>query len=236
LDSTIIETVQREKPELVFVCNPNNPTGLLTERRLIVELLEYCLSINSWVVVDECFLDFIEQADGYTGKVFLGTYANLIILKAFTKLFALPGIRLGYAICADQDIAQKLFFHGADWPVSNLSQAAGMAALIDAESFIKRTVEYISKERKAIEKELALLGYRVFESKANYVFLQNPYAFDLLKELDRKGLRIRSCGNFPGLDNSYYRIAVSKPGNNSRLLSAIQAITREGSGSENESA
>jgi threonine-phosphate decarboxylase len=183
------------------------------------------------VLVDECFLDFTEHADTITGKVFLGRYTNIIILKAFTKLFALPGIRLGYAICADRELTQNLYFHGADWPVSNLSQAAGMAALTGAEGFIKKTVEYVSRERGVIEKELGLLGYKVFESKANYVFLQNPYPFDLQGKLNRKGFRVRSCGNFPGLDSSYYRIAVSKTENNIRLLSAIKTVTaKKGSG------
>jgi len=226
VNKTLIEDVKREKPELVFLCNPNNPTGFLTERELIAELLECCLSIKSCVLVDECFLDFAENADDYTSKVFLERYPNLIVLKAFTKLFALPGIRLGYAICADMEVLQRLYFHGADWPVSNLSQLAGIAALDDARDFLKKTAEYVSRERSIIEKELTLLGYKVFESRANFVFLQNPYPFDPASELDRKGFRIRSCENFPALDRSYYRIAVSKPEINIRLLHAIEAITK----------
>jgi threonine-phosphate decarboxylase len=189
------------------------------------------MGIGSHMVIDECFMDFAEYADEYTGKVFLDRYTNLVILKAFTKLFALPGIRLGYAICADQEFTQNLYFHGADWPVSNLSQAAGMAALVGAKSFVKKTVEYVSIERNAVEKKLALLGYKVFQSKANYVFLQNPYPFNMQKELNRHGFRIRSCEDFPALDSSYYRIAVSKAENNLRLLSAVEAITKKGMGS-----
>jgi threonine-phosphate decarboxylase len=230
LDKTFIKAVQQEKPNLVFLCNPNNPTGRLTETGLIAELLDCCQGINSLVLVDECFLDFTEHADEYTSRIFLEKYKNLIILKAFTKLFALPGIRLGYSICADREVVQNLYFHGADWPVSNLSQAAGMAALADAETFIKKTTEYVSKERNGIEKKLAELGYKVFESKTNYVFLQNPYPFDLSNELDKKCVRIRSCGNYPGLDNSYYRIAVSTKENNAKLLTAITEVTQTGHG------
>jgi len=124
------------------------------------------------------------------------------------------------------EVLQRLYFHGADWPVSNLSQLAGIAALDDARDFLKKTAEYVSRERSIIEKELTLLGYKVFESRANFVFLQNPYPFDPASELDRKGFRIRSCENFPALDRSYYRIAVSKPEINIRLLHAIEAITK----------
>jgi len=225
LNSGFIEAVRRERPGLIFVCNPNNPTGKITETGLIAELLEAGRQIGALVVIDECFMDFVEHANEYTGKAFLERYSNLIILKAFTKLFALPGIRLGYALCADKKRVDSLYFHGADWPVSNLAQAAGIASLEDARNYIKQTIAYVTAERIAMEKELDRLGYRVFEASANYVFLQNPYSFDLCAELDKKGIRIRSCKNYPGLDGSYYRIAVSKKEHNAKLLSEVEELT-----------
>ena len=226
LDSDFIEAVRREKPGLIFICNPNNPTGKITETGLIGELLDASRQTGALVVVDECFMDFVEQSNEYTSKIFLEKYSNLVILKAFTKLFALPGIRLGYALCADKTRIDSLYFHGADWPVSNLAQAAGIAALEEAENYIKQTAAYVAAERIAIEKELDRLGYKIFEACANYVFLQNPHPFDLCTELDKKGIRIRSCKNFPGLDGSYYRIAVSKKEYNARLLTTIAELTQ----------
>ena len=226
LDSGFIKALQREKPGLVFVCNPNNPTGRLTEQDLIKELLGCCRQIGAWLVVDECFLDFTEQADEYTSKIFLESNSNLVIMKAFTKLFALPGIRLGYALCANWTLMENLYFHGPDWPVSNLAQSAGIAALEGAENFIKQTVDYVSTERRRIKKELTRLGYIVFEAKANFIFLQNPYPFDLREELDKKRIRIRSCKNYSGLDVSFYRIAVSTKQNNTMLLTAMAEITK----------
>ena len=227
LNNDFIEYIRREKPNLAFICNPNNPTGCLTESGLIEELLDCCQRTGAWVAIDECFLDFSEQAEKYTGKGFLERYSNLVIIKAFTKLFALPGIRLGYAISSNKALIDSLYFHGADWPVSNLAQAAGIAALHDADSFIKKTKDYVSAERTAIEKELTRLGFKVFKSNANYVFLKNPYPFDLSDELDKKGIRIRSCGNYHGLDGSYCRIAVSAKENNEKLLTAIRDIINE---------
>jgi threonine-phosphate decarboxylase len=226
LDSGFIEAVWREKPGLIFICNPNNPTGNVTETGLIGELLDACMQTGVLVVVDECFLDFVEHANKYTSKIFLEEYSNLVILKAFTKLFALPGIRLGYALCADRTRIDSLNFHGADWPVSNLAQVAGIAALEDAENYVKKTIAYTASERITIEKELERLGYNIYEARANFVFLQNPYPFDLCAELDKKGIRIRSCGNYPGLDGSYYRIAVSKKVYNARLLSAAAELSK----------
>ena len=226
LDDSFIETVRSEKPDLIYICNPNNPTGKLTETGLIKELLDYCQWSHVWIAVDECFLAFTEKADEYTSKVYIEQYPNLIILKAFTKIFSLPGIRLGYAICSNKAIIDSFYFHGADWPVSNLAQAAGIAALENAEDFIRKTVDYVSAERVAIEKELALLGYKVFKSSANYVFLQSPFPFNLREELDKKGIRIRSCGNYHGLDGSFYRIAVSSKENNAKLLTAVMEVTK----------
>jgi threonine-phosphate decarboxylase len=226
LDSGFVEAVRREKPGLIFVCNPNNPTGKITGTGLIGELLDVSLQTGALVVIDECFMDFTEQANECTSKPFLDGYSNLVVLKAFTKLFALPGIRLGYALCADKTRIDSLYFHGADWPVSNLAQAAGIAALEEAENYIKQSAAYVAAERIMMEKELKRLGYNIYEAKANYVFIQNPYPFDLCAELEKKGIRIRSCKNFPGLDDSYCRIAVSKKENNVRLLTTIAELTQ----------
>jgi len=225
LDSGFIKAVQVEKPKLVYICNPNNPTGNLTEAGLIRDLLDFCKQIGTWVVVDECFMDFSEQASIYTSKAFLKDYSNLVILKAFTKIFALPGIRLGYALCSDKALIDSLYFHGSDWAVSNLAQAAGLVALDDASAFIERTVDYVVAQRCVIEKELNCLGYRVFASSANYVFFQSPFQFDLCDILHLAGIRIRSCSNFHGLDDTYYRIAVSTKENNSKLLAIMKEVS-----------
>jgi len=226
LDSGFLGAVEREKPDLVFICNPNNPTGRLAEAGLIAEILGRCADLDARVAVDECFMDFAEQAGKYTAKTFLKRYTNLVVIKAFTKIFCMPGIRLGYAICADGPFIDSLYFHGPDWPVSCLAQAAGAAALAGVEEYIRETVEFVSSGRRAMEAGLARLGYKVFSSAANYIFLKNPYPFDLCGELDKKGIRIRSCGNYHALDNSYYRIAVSTKSNNTKLITAVAEVTK----------
>ena len=221
LDDGIAEAARNEKPDLIYLCNPNNPTGKLIKTGLIEVLLKSSRDSNTLVAMDECFLGFTEKADEQTSKKHLNNYPNLIIIKAFTKLFALPGIRLGYAITSNKALIGQMHSHGPDWPVSNLAQTAGIAALEDSKSYIKQTVRHISAERTKIEKELTRLGYTVYKAEANYVFLQNPYPYDLREELDKKGIRIRSCGNYSGLDGTYYRIAVSTKENNAKLLAAI---------------
>ena len=220
-----ISAVEGENPDLVYICNPNNPTGRLTEAAIIGELLKRCP--DTIFAIDECFLDFTKEARTHTSKGFLKQHQNVIILKAFTKMFTMPGIRLGYSLCSNEDFNDKLYFHGPDWPVSNLAQGAGIAALDGAAEFVKRTAAYVADERIAMESKLIKLGFKVFESSTNYVFLQCPFDFDLQQELNKHGIRIRSCNNYHGLDNSYFRIAVTTKENNNALLSAIETITAQ---------
>ena len=220
-----ISAVEREKPNLVYICNPNNPTGRLTDASIIGELLVRCP--ETVFAIDECFLDFTMEASMHTSKRFLGQHQNIIILKAFTKMFTMPGIRLGYSLCSNESFNDNLYFHGPDWPVSNLAQGAGIAALEGADEFVKRTASYVAIEREQVERSLIEYGFRIFESSTNYVFLQSPFEFDLQEELNKHGIRIRSCNNYHGLDNSYFRIAVTTKENNATLLSAIETITAQ---------
>lgn len=224
LDGSFIKAVQSEKPKLVYVCNPNNPTGKITKAGVIKELLDCCMQIGAWVAIDECFMDFTEQAKTHTSKVFLSEYSNLIIIKSFTKIFAMPGIRLGYALCSDKAVIESLYSHGADWSVSNLAQAAGLAALEKAEDFIEQTIKFVTVQRSKLENEIEKLGCKVFTSAANYVFFQSTRPFNICEKLDEKRIRIRSCGNYHGLDNTYCRVAVSTAENNDKLLAAIGSI------------
>ncbi len=223
-DRKILDIVKKYNSDLIFICNPNNPTGVMTERSIIEELLIYGKKNNANIVVDECFMDFAENSEIYTAKKLLPLYDNLIILKAFTKIFALPGIRLGYALCGNQATIEKLYAHGPDWAVSNIAQAAGIAALENAEEYIKNTIEYVSAERQKMQNALTEMKFKLFDSRANYIFFHNPHDFDLYKELNKKGIRIRSCDNYRGLSSGFYRTAVSKSADNEKLISALKEI------------
>ncbi|MCL2632175.1 MAG: aminotransferase class I/II-fold pyridoxal phosphate-dependent enzyme [Coriobacteriia bacterium] len=226
----LIDHIVLHKPDLLFICNPNNPTGQITSSDLIAEILEACLDLECTVAIDECFLDFVLKCDRYSAKRFLSRYHNLIILKAFTKTFAMPGIRLGYALTANDGLRQKLYYHGPDWAVSNLAQAAGIAALDNWQDYLNRSIDYIAGGRAALTSGLQSLGFKVFRSYANYVFIHNPFCFDLKNELDSYGIRIRSCADYPGLDTNYYRIAVSTHEHTAELLQLIGLICMRFSG------
>ena len=220
----ILESIAEQRPDLLFICNPNNPTGQLTDKRLLARIIEICEQQQCYLAIDECFLDLTEQAEQLSCKDLLAQSPRLLLVKAFTKAFAMPGIRLGYAISANAGLLQGLYQHGPDWPVSNLAQAAGLAALESPDQYLQDSRGYIAKTRLMLEGRLAELGYRVYKASANYVFLHSPFAFDLQAELDSCGIRIRSCANYHGLGEGYYRIAVSTPANNDRLLAALARI------------
>ncbi|MDR2756351.1 MAG: aminotransferase class I/II-fold pyridoxal phosphate-dependent enzyme [Planctomycetaceae bacterium] len=226
-DENIITTAEKKHIDLIFLCNPNNPTGILTKRKIIENLLRCCQN-SATVVVDECFIDFTEQANDVTVKPLLSEFDNLIILKAFTKIFALPGIRLGYAICNNKTLMDKLYFHGSDWAVSNLAHAAGIAALKNAETYLKKTVLFVKQEKQFVKRELENLRYKVFNSQANYLFLKSPYDFDLKEELDKHRIRIRSYKNTDGLKSGFYRIALSQHQHNIRLVETVRKIVSDG--------
>lgn len=211
------------KPELdiIFLCNPNNPTGILTERSLLMELLNRCRELDIFLVVDECFLDFIEEPGAYTLKAALGDYRNLFLVKAFTKRYAMPGLRLGYGLCANTGLLEKMTEENQPWNISTPAQAAGMAALLE-DTYVEAGRQLVFKEKSYLSRSLATLGLKVYPSQANYLFFKGSE--DLFAACLQKGVLIRDCSNYPGLSKGYYRIAVKKHEQNEILVKALEEI------------
>ena len=129
----------QEKDEFVL-CNPNNPTGKLMDKALLLEILQHCKELHIPLLVDECFLDFVQDRENYTLIDQLAGYPNLIILKAFTKIFAIPGVRLGFCLTSDAALIDKLYASGQDWNVSALAQAAGIAAMEETDYLVEKRI------------------------------------------------------------------------------------------------
>ena len=123
--------------DMVFLCQPNNPTGQLTHPALVARILEKCTACGALLLLDECFLDFLPDHASLTAKPLLGS-GNLLILKAFTKLYGMAGVRLGYALSADPALLDAMGAAGQPWGVSSLAQAAGLAALRKDPDFVGR--------------------------------------------------------------------------------------------------
>ena len=210
--------------DILFLCSPNNPTGAPVERELLIKILKQCDKNNIIFVLDECFNDFLDDPQTYTMKQYISGHNNLIILRAFTKMYALAGVRLGYALCQNHTLLGKMYACGSPWGVSSLAQAAGIQALKEGD-FVLETKALIKKERAFLKAGLSGLGCRVYASHANYIFF-SPHVKGLCKKLEESGILVRSCENYKGLQGEYCRIAVKTHSENERLLCAMEELAK----------
>ncbi|HIZ56838.1 MAG TPA: aminotransferase class I/II-fold pyridoxal phosphate-dependent enzyme [Firmicutes bacterium] len=212
----------RQGTDIVFFCNPNNPTGCVEKPEHLLPVLRVCAEKGALMVLDECFNDFLDEPSQYTMKPWLREFPNLIILKAFTKIYAMAGLRLGYCICADPSVLAKLSQAGQPWNVSTIAQQAGLAAL-DAGGYRADTASLIRQERQYLREALQKLGLTVYGSMANFLFFYAGQA-DLEKKLLPEGILLRSCAGFYGLEPGFYRAAVRTHAENIRLIESLEKI------------
>lgn len=226
---------QRPCPQMLFLCNPNNPTGLAVKKEDLRTILAYAEEEGIFCVVDECFNEFLTRPQEYSVLEYLqsGLLSRVFILKAFTKLYAIPGLRLGYGICPDVRLLEQMEELRQPWSVSIPAQAAGQAALGERE-FVEETRKLITRERSYLQEGLTDLGFAVYDSCANYLFFRDkrPEAQGSLRLLYEqcleRGVLIRSCKNYRGLDGTYYRICVRKREENQALFQCLKSILTEG--------
>lgn len=211
--------------EVVFLCNPNNPTGECIPRQLLEQILEKCRQAGALLVVDECFRSFLDEPDQYTMKPFLQGNPGLLLLGAFTKLYAMAGLRLGWCFCSDRALLDKMEAAAQPWSVSIPAMEAGLAALKE-DAFVRRSRALVSAERERLRAGLAAAGMKVYGSRANYLFFHSPLPA-LGERMKRRGILLRDCSNYRGLGPGFYRAAVRLPEENSRLLAALAACLAE---------
>ena len=212
--------------DLVFLCQPNNPTGRTVPRPLLAAAVERCRAAGALLVLDECFCGFLDDPDAFSLKDLVGRYENLLILKAFTKLYAMAGLRLGYCLCSDAALLAAMGSAGQPWGVSGPAQAAGVAALKETD-YVEAVRAQIQAQRPRLAGALSRLGLRVVPGEANYLLFWSPVP--LAGPLRERGILLRDCANYHGLCEGWYRTAVRTAEENSRLLAALEEILREGS-------
>lgn len=205
----------------LFLCSPNNPTGLCIAPDLLRGILASCAEAGTRVLCDLCFLDLTDEPERYGIPDLLAAYPNLTILRAFTKNYAMAGVRLGCALCSDTDFLERMAEKGPCWNVSTLAQAAGIAAL-DCAAWLRDSVHAVSAERACMAQALGALGLRVYPGEANFLLLYSD--FDFPAALLRRGILVRDCANYAGLGTGYFRIAIRTPEENERLLKAVREV------------
>lgn len=214
-----LESIRRTKPELLFLANPANPAGTLAGKETLREIARVCQEMGTAFVLDECFMELTNRPEEHSMTGEIQKFPNLMILRAFTKSFALPGIRLGYLLCGESIPAEELTGQLPEWNVSLPAQSAGLAAL-DQEKYLAMSRDLIKRERSYLASKLEELGAEVFPSEANFLLF---YCKDegLYKELLRQGILIRDCRDYRGLGPGYFRVAVRGHEENEILIQNV---------------
>jgi len=211
--------------DLAFICNPNNPTGTLLDRNELREILAAGKDNHCFMVVDEAYLDFVKGGSDYSVINQIVDYDNLLILKSLTKVFSLPGLRIGYAI-GHKNLIDKMNTLRDPWTVNALAQTAGAAALTERD-YRTRLQELVDGEREYLYEQIKRLpGLKPYIPTANFLLVNTCgtgfTASHLHEVLARSGLLIRDCTSFQGMGPYFFRIAVRTRSENMRLIQALE--------------
>ena len=213
VDTAAILAAITPRTKVIFIANPNNPTGLLAPPSSLISLVEKspCL-----VVIDECYFEF----SGATLRDRVGEFRNLLVLRSFSKGFGMAGLRLGYCVGQDE-VAGTIHSALQPFPVNGAAQAAGLAALDDLDYARGRIAELIA-ERQRVARRLASLGFRTHESATNFLFVDasptGQAARQIAASLREQGVHVHDCTDLPGSDDHHFRISLGDRAQNDRLL------------------
>jgi len=211
--------------DLVFICNPNNPTGLLLYKDEIEYLIKKCEERNVFVIIDEAFIDFVEGSEDVTMIGAAIKNKNVAVLRSMTKFFAIAGLRLGY-LAGNSELVKKISESQPTWSVNCLAQLVGKE-LIKNSDFIRKSREYILKQRAIFFKSLEKVDWlKPYETEANFILCEIKDSRITAGELNRyclekRGILIRDCSNFRGLDDYFFRVAVKKHSENKKLINCL---------------
>lgn len=214
--------------DLVIICNPNNPTSSFINQSDMKEILSLCQQNNTFVMVDETYVEFAENMEEITAIPLTESFENLVVLRGISKFFASPGLRLGYAISGNQELLKNVNEKKNPWSINSLAAIAGEIMFQDTE-YISETKELIFSERKRIVDALKETGiFKVYKPSANFVLLRilkpGVTASDVFDLCIRKGLMIRDCSTFPYLNESYIRFCFMSKEKNDELLAVLKEI------------
>lgn len=225
IDTDKLELALGEGIDALFVCNPGNPNGTLYPQRVIEKIYSLCLDAGAFLVLDEAFMDFCEEA---SAKKMIVHSDNALVLRSMTKFFGIPGLRLGYAIC-NATLAERLDSMGGPWSVNTMALAAGVAALQDVQHN-QESLEFIRQERRVLFESLGCFPQlRLYPSNANYLLIEIKDGItsrELKERLLPQRILVRDCANFMGLSGKFFRIAIRTSDENKRLLESIGKLLK----------
>ncbi|WP_440117489.1 threonine-phosphate decarboxylase CobD [Paenibacillus sp. QZ-Y1] len=215
-----------ERVGLLFLGQPNNPNGVQYSVEVLQRLARKAETTNTILVVDEAFMDFIPESERQSLAPRLKEYSQVIIIRSMTKFYAIPGLRLGYAM-GRPELIHAMTEKQVTWSVNGLALIAGEACLRSGESFEQETMALVSLERKRLTAGLEALGCKVTRGEANFILaiLPEPWtATSMQAALGKRGILIRSCAMYPGLGERHVRFAVKDAEANARLLETMRNV------------
>ncbi|MEW6108267.1 MAG: threonine-phosphate decarboxylase CobD [Nitrospirota bacterium] len=215
--------LKTQNSKLVFLCNPNNPTGRLLKRHEVLEIANAAAEMKCYLIVDEAFIDFCPE-DSVIDAVQSNPY--LIVMRSMTKFYALSGLRVGYGVFP-LNIIETIKKYKEPWTVNSLAQRAGLIALGDT-GYRDKTIRLIKKEKQFLENNFKKIGIKFYPSEANFYLLKVNNADEIYLRLSKKGILVRDCSNFRGLDSSYIRVAVKPRADNLSLIKELTDIIKGG--------
>ena len=230
-----IENLKNElenKYDLLIICNPNNPTGKFLKLAQTEEILKECNKYDTKLFIDEAFIEFL--SDGMKESI-INTEENkknLFVTRAFTKFFAIPGLRLGYGMYFDKELEQKISEKKEPWSVNNIAEMAGLTVLDDTE-YIGKTLKWITEEKIYMYEKLnEISGIKVYETEVNFItgkideklFLEGLNVKILREKMLEQGILIRDASNFNFLDERFFRLAIKDRASNERVIEAMKEI------------
>lgn len=220
LSEHFLKQVNKEY-QAIYLCNPNNPTGALIDSKLMHKIANRCLELEIRLFVDECFLDWTDQEQKDTVSTLICKNPYLFVIKAFTKSYGMAGVRLGYALCSDENFLSKMEEASQTWNVSTVAQMAGIKAL-SCRYFLEEAKQIVRIEREYLKTSLSKLNCVVYPGSANYLLFESIAGLE--QSLLKRGIKIRCCDNFYGLTKQHYRIAVKQHEENVILIQNIKEI------------
>lgn len=219
IDIDDIKTKISKNTKLIFLCNPNNPTGRIIQKR---NILDFVKSVKVSVVVDEANIEF----GGETVVKEIRRFKNLIVLRTFSKGFGLAGFRVGFCV-ANRKVIEKLKYSEQPFPVSTIAQKAAIFALTDKQ-FMKRTKDFMKQEREFLSKELSARGFMVVKSEANNLLVKINRMFksstDFVSKLNSNGVSVVDGANFNGLNGKFIRVSPRLRETNEKFIKVIDSI------------
>lgn len=218
----VLSSFEFQTSDFIFLCNPNNPTGSAIPAAVLEKLLSRCEEHQTKLIVDEAYVDLTDTPGRWSVDYLAGQCDNLVVLKSFTKVYGMAGLRIGYVLGASAILKQLRQWQNP-WPVGAPALTAAKEVLSDTD-FLARTRDWLKSERTKMLSSLSdIPDITVYDSVTNFVLVHSQHK-DLGSELRTRGIALRDASNFTSLGDGWYRISLQLPDENEYLIRTLKQV------------